>query len=214
MKQPELDRDRIKVAVRRLKREQLLDVLDRALNVVPQDDLEALIQGFARRDDLLKAGDDPGSQLAEVKAFRDASLRGDNWQEFAVNSKNYMEKSLGTQAWLEECYRILRRIAKLAAGLPAIAAREAFEGLFDLMRRVDESDEILFFAEEGGSWMVGVDWREILPSYFGCLAKTSSPEEHALAVRKVLNEHGTVDSAGMIEAARAVATSEQRDALR
>jgi hypothetical protein len=45
--------------------------------------------------------------------------------------------------------------------------REAFELLFALLRRLDrDPDSVVFFADEGGSWQVGVDWRPALAAYF------------------------------------------------
>ena len=38
---------------------------------------------------------------------------------------------------------------------------------------------MVFFADEGGSWQVGVDWKSVLPADFRCLAETAGPEEFA-----------------------------------
>ena len=38
---------------------------------------------------------------------------------------------------------------------------------------------MIFFADEGGSWMVGVDWRQVLPAWFRVLSATASPAEIA-----------------------------------
>jgi hypothetical protein len=36
--------------------------------------------------------------------------------------------------------------------------RRAFDILFDLLDRFDDADDrMVFFADEGGSWMVGID---------------------------------------------------------
>ena len=37
--------------------------------------------------------------------------------------------------------------------------REAFELLLGLLRRIDKGDDVIFFADDEGSWRIGVDWR-------------------------------------------------------
>ncbi len=40
-----------------------------------------------------------------------------------------------------------------------VAGCQVFEVIFSLLRHIDEcTDDILFFADEGGSWEVGVNW--------------------------------------------------------
>ena len=60
-------------------------------------------------------------------------------------------------------------------GEPA-EVREAFETLFGLLCHIDKvPDDVVFFADEAGSWQVGVDWDKVLPAGFTCLAKTAEP---------------------------------------
>ena len=36
--------------------------------------------------------------------------------------------------------------------------------LFGLLNHIDKgNDSVVFFADEGGSWQVGVDWAKVLP---------------------------------------------------
>jgi len=42
---------------------------------------------------------------------------------------------------------------------PRQPVREAFELLLGLLRRIDKGDDVIFFADEEGSWRIGVDWR-------------------------------------------------------
>ena len=48
------------------------------------------------------------------------------------------------------------------------------------------SDEVIFFADEAGSWQIGVDWRTVFPAYFaayfGCLAEAAAADEFAKTV--------------------------------
>ena len=43
-------------------------------------------------------------------------------------------------------------------------------------------DDIVFFADEGGSWQVGVDWPKVLPALFACRAAVAEPDENARRV--------------------------------
>ncbi len=81
------------------------------------------------------------------------------------------------------------------------------------LRRLDEGEDTLFFADEGGSWNVGIEWRETLPGYFACVAATATPDEFATAVRGVIEEHASHDRTRHLGEARRVASPEQRAAL-
>jgi hypothetical protein len=61
-------------------------------------------------------------------------------------------------AFLERC------VAQSQKEDPATVC-QPFEIIFSLPGKVDEcNDDILFFADEGGSWQVGVDWENVLPA--------------------------------------------------
>ncbi len=75
------------------------------------------------------------------------------------------------------------------------------------------ADDILFFADEGGSWEVGVDWESVLPAWFKVLSATVGPAEYAQRIATTLKchyEHGRVK---MLAGARKIATPTQRQAL-
>jgi len=108
MAKTEIDRDKLRVHFRKLRKDTLLDLLDRAVDLVPKTRLPALVKGYvepeALHDDAAQGG------LPEaVKRFRDASLRGEYYEDFVVNSKNFMEKSGGTETWIAECERLIDR---------------------------------------------------------------------------------------------------------
>jgi hypothetical protein len=57
---------------------------------------------------------------------------------------------------------------------------QAFEIIFCLLSKIDEgTDDILFFADEGGSWQIGVHWENVLPAWFRVLSATAGPSEYA-----------------------------------
>ena len=96
-----------------------------------------------------------------------------------------------------------------------VECRNAFEILFGLLRHVDEClDDIIFFADEGGSWQVGVEWRSVLPAYFRCLAVTALPEDYARAAVLVIEEFESFNRALHLKSAREAANPAQKRALR
>src|SRR5438093_5397812 len=55
--------------------------------------------------------------------------------------------------------------------------RQAMDILFGLLNHIDKGDDdVIFFADEGGSWQVGVDWAKVLPVWFKVLSATAEPE--------------------------------------
>ena len=89
------------------------------------------------------------------------------------------------------------------------------ELLFELLDEIDRgSDKVIFFADEGGSWQVGVDDVKVLPAYFTSLAATTLPEEYAARVREMVQEYGSYKAERVLRAARQAANVDQRKALR
>jgi hypothetical protein len=153
--------------------------------------------------------------LDEVRKVHAASLAGEYYESFNVNSKNFMDKSQGTETFIAEFDRFLTRCIRAAAKRPQRPLREAFELLFALLRQIDEDpDSVVFFADEAGSWQVGVDWREALPAYFRCLAESTSGEELACEVDRVIADFADYERPKHLAAARRVASAEQKAALR
>ncbi len=175
-----IDRDKLRAAVCRLDNDALRNMLDDAINVLPQTQLVKLAGRYVDCKSLQTSGPTCVDLLAEVKAFAKASRAGDYYESFAVNSKNYMEMSGGTRAWIAECERLLNRCVKTAdKGKPAELCA-SFDILFALLAHIDEClDDIVFFADEGGSWQVGVDWSKVLPTWFACLATVAEPDDFA-----------------------------------
>jgi hypothetical protein len=70
-----VDIEKLRAALRHMSRGNLLSIANRAIELVPQ------------------ATRDAATLLVEVRTFHDACLRGDYYESFAVNSKNYMDTS-------------------------------------------------------------------------------------------------------------------------
>lgn len=81
-------------------------------------------------------------------------------------------------AWIADCHRLFARwVAQGKKEDPATVC-QSFEIMFSLLSKIDEcSDSILFFADEGGSWEIGVDWETVLPAWFRVPSAATGPSE-------------------------------------
>ena len=215
MPKREIDRDKLRVAIRKMEDESVRSLLDEAIDLLPQSKLAKLIEHYVDPKELRPDSKRKGALLDDVKTFQKASLRGDYYEDFMVNSKNYMDMSKGTEVWIAECNRLLGRcVDQSAKGDPA-ETREAFEIIFSLLEHIDAClDDIIFFADEGGSWQVGVEWDKVFPAWFKCLAVTAEPEEYASRVVEMVDEFDDYDREKHLTAAKRIATPAQKKALR
>ena len=209
-----IDLERLRVALRRLSRGDLLIIAERATELVPRAKQRALVGDFVRLDRLAGRKSRAAPVLDEVRTFREASLRGDHYEGFAVDSRNFTQKSEGTEEFIAEFDRLVGKCIRAAEKTPGPPLREAFDLLFGLLRHIDEGhDDVVFFADEGGSWQLGVDWRAVLPAYFRCLAASASPEEFAREVDRTIKSFAEYERPRHLTAARRVASAEQKAAL-
>jgi hypothetical protein len=214
MASPQIDRAKLRAVIRELGNDSVFYMLDEALDLLPQSKLLKLIKRYVDPSKLEPDGDGQTDLLSDVKTFEKASLAGEYYESFAVNSKNFMEKSMGTRAWIAECHRLLDRcVAQGKKGHP-LEVRTAFDIIFGLLDHIDEClDDIIFFADEAGSWQVGVDWGKVLPAWFKALSVTAAPGEYAGRITDLLKRHYNYGSAKMLAIAHKIATPEQRRAL-
>lgn len=209
-----IDLERLNVALRRLSRDNLLVIAERATELVPRAKLRALVGDSVRLDDLAERKSGAAPLLNEVRKFHAASMRGDHFESFAVNSTNFMQESEGTEEFIADFDRLLGKCVRASEKTPGPPLREAFELLFGLLRHIDEGhDDVIFFADEGGSWQVGVNWRAALPAYFQCLAQSASPEDFAREVDRAIKDFAEYERPRHLTAARRVAGAEQKKAL-
>jgi hypothetical protein len=212
---PAVDLEKLRVALRRMNRGNLLMVAERAIEIVPRAKLRMLVGDMVRLDELAEGKRGAAPLLDEVRKFHDASLQGEYFESFGVNSKNFMEQSEGTEAFIAEFDRLTGTCVRAAAKGPHAPLREAFDLLFALLRRIDDDpDSVVFFADEAGSWQVGVDWRTVLPAYFRCLAEDTQAEDFAREVDRTISDFADHDRSRHLAAARRVASAEQKAALR
>jgi len=124
-------------------------------------------------------------------------------------------KSSGTQAWIAECHRLVDHCVAASGKGRHAAAREAFELIFSLLRHINEEDQkVLFFADEPGVWQVGVNWEEVMPPWFECLAQTAGPDDFAQAALVMITAFFRGDRERYLRMARRSADPAQKKALK
>jgi hypothetical protein len=204
---------KVNAAIRSLPKETLFDILDRALVHVPADALSAVLGTVVPIKEVQEGPVAAKALLKAMKQFHKDTLDGVHFDSFDVNSKNWTDKSEGTEEWIAECKRLHESCVAQAPAGPPETVRVAFEFLFDLLRRIDKGEDIVFFADEAGSWQVEVDWDDVLPAYYGCLSQTATPHEYAKVVTGLVADFAGSDRASYIRPARKAATPEQGRAL-
>jgi hypothetical protein len=208
-----IDRTKLRRALRSAGEDTIFYLLDRAIELLPDPQLLELVRPYLPLEPLAPDTHDTGGLLADVEAFARASLAGEYYEDFLVNSRNCMDTSSGTRAWITECRRLLDR-SIAADDLPRAVVREAIERIFDLLRRIDACrEDIIFFADEAGSWQVGVDWARF-PCWFACLAETTAPDEYAREVVSAVHEFESYLRDQHLADAHRLATPQQALALR
>jgi len=212
----QIDRDKLRAEVRRLGSEYVFYMLDDAIELLPQSKLHKIAKKYLDlkrlRLDAEKAT--KPDLLTDVRRFEKASLAGEYYESFGVNSQNYTQVSAGTSAWIAEYRRLLDRCVMNVTKSNPAKVRGAMDILFGLLNHIDEGhDDVIFFADEGGSWQVGVDWARVLPTWFKVLSATAEPEEYAQRITTLLSCHYRYGRDKMLVIARRTATMHQRKAL-
>jgi hypothetical protein len=212
-KRSRIDPHKLRVAIRRLDRHHHLMLLDRAIDMLPASALGKLVHDFFRPEELRAEGPRP-SLLAQIQAFHAASLAGEFYEDFAVDSRNHMTHSRGTGTFIAEYHRLLDRLCEASARGKLSEARPGFELLFDLLRQIDEFRiDIVFFADEAGAWQIGVHWPSVFPAWAHCVAAEEPPEAFAAIVHGMIDEFARTDRAALLRIAAALASEKQAAAL-
>lgn len=210
----EIDRDKVRVQARMLDRAGLLVWLDRAIDLHPDEALSDLIAGFVDLQDVLADENTTNSLLCTIREFHRDSMSGHSYEAFRVDSRNFMQMSRGTEVFIAEHSRLVDACLRAEQAGDLATAAEGLGLLIELMREIDRGErDIVFFADEAGSWQVGVPWERVLPAWFRSLAPTSEPHEWARTVVDAVNDFAGYKMHDMLAAAREIATPEQRKAL-
>lgn len=166
-----VNHEKVWSVLQRMDREALLVVLSRALRCVAANQLETVFRDYAWPHEVGAVEEPEARSLVEtVREFADAALRGEYYQDFLVTSQNFTSKSPKTQDFGARLGALLDRcVAEATRSQPAQVCA-AYELLFDLLREIDKFEkDIVFFADEGGIWQFGIQWKRVLPGYFRCL---------------------------------------------
>lgn len=190
------DLAKVRAYLRRMGHQYVFAMLDEAVGMLPKAKLEALVRRYinlkAVQKDPPPRDLEPGL-LAEVTDFAARSRRGDYFESFNVNSKNYTEQSNGTTAWIADCNRLLDRcVARVSVARGRCEALASFEILFDLIDLAASCNEdIVFFADEGGLWSFGIDWKPVFEAWAACAAEVVVDDDVFEArLAKVLTRFG------------------------
>ena len=209
-----LDLAGIRRSLQDLSRGQLLIIAERAVEALPNAELLALLGDLIQVDILAQGRASAPTLLGEVRSFHATSLAGRYHESFPVSGWNCTQQSKGTDAFIAEFDRLVARCVRDVDVGPQAAVRQSFELLFGLLRHIDlAQDDVIFFADEGSSWDVGVHWRTVLPAYFRCLAGTAEADEFARAVDEGIADFAEHDRVHYLSQVRCVATTSQQNAL-
>ncbi|MDH3209009.1 MAG: hypothetical protein OEL91_01270 [Burkholderiaceae bacterium] len=197
-----------------LSRDELLIVAERALEMVPNAELPSLLGNLVQVEGSVEAPPRASTLLEEARVFHAISMSGGFYDSFDVNARNCTQQSGGTGAFTAKFDRLIARCVREADNRPHQTVCEALEILFGLLRHIDEGrDDVIFFADEGGSWNLGVDWPRALPAYFRCLAETTTAEEFTRTVDQVITDFVEHDRGRYLSEAWRVATAAQQASL-
>ena len=174
---PAIDRDKLRTALRRLDDERVFYMLNDAIDLLPPARLAKLAGRYLDVSQLRPDAQGTKSLLAEARAFDASSRAGTYYQSFNVNSKNFMDKSAGTRAFIADCKRLLDRCVARASKGDAAETREAIELILGVLRHIDEChDDVVFFADEAGAWQVGATWARVFQRCFSVSARGTGPD--------------------------------------
>lgn len=190
VKDARIDLAKLRNRVRIQPHETVYAMLDNAFDLLTAANLTKLIRQHLPLEDLHRDEPEPKRDSLRrlrvaVEAFAAASHRGDYFDPFDVNSRNYTEQSNGTTAWIGECNRLLSRcVERTSHQRTTDGVMSTFELLFDLIEQAVSCEfDILFFADEGGVWSLGFDWPSVARAWFDCTkrAKGSSSRARRIA---------------------------------
>ena len=110
MPKTQIDRDKLRAAIRGMGDEYIYFMLDDAIELLPQTKLLKLVKEHfpaAQISQLCPDSDAQGDLLPTVKRFEEASLAGEYYESVDVNSHHFMELPQGTRAWVADFRRLL-----------------------------------------------------------------------------------------------------------
>ncbi len=199
----------------RLKKTELLEILGLAFEALPRTRLPDVFGDQVDLDTIggMRKSISGGTLLKKVRQFHQDSLNGRHRQGFNVNSRNYREVSDGTKTWIAEVNALFSQAIVASEDGHPRHVREAMDLLFDLLNRIDDGEDFIFFADEQGSWQVGVEYKKVFPAYFKVLATTADAKEYGDRVHELITLFERYNKDNHLKVAKKIATPAQRTAL-
>lgn len=148
-----------------------------------------------------------------VTSFHADSVAGKYYAPFEVNSKNYTHVPEKTTQWFDLLNDLLADSTQLSAQGQHAMAAECFGLLYDLIKQIEQGEEIVF-ADELGMWMLPGDEKPYLAAYVASLAAVSTPEEFTATVVPLMRRERASSRAHVYDAAVRVANKAQSAALK
>jgi len=190
----------------------LLGMLKNAYEVMDDDQRAEVIGSLAQQipPTMQTVEVDPDEVLEEIEDFRAASLAGNHYEPFAINSKNWRHIPDGTREWFDDLGDLLADCVQLTRQGQHGAAVECFAILWALILQMENGAKIVFGDEIGG-WMIPGDKKQHLRAYLESLAATATPEAFTQAVTPLLVRDSHQSFSGQVyQSAADFAGPEQR----
>jgi hypothetical protein len=206
-----VDEQEVFAYLQKQKKAVLLDYLHSAFDAMNAMQRRAVFADTVRRPTKAPV---KGEQLREeISDFRRASLAGEYYAPFDVNSKNFMHVPEETREWCDRFARFLADASQLTGRGEHTQAVACFAVLYELIDALDWGKEIIF-AEEAGSWMIPADKKVWLKAYLTSLAATATPEAFTAAALPLLKwDSGNSFSGQAYASALKVANPQQKTHL-
>jgi hypothetical protein len=177
--------------------------------------IHEVVEGYVAFEQIVVPAGKRTRVLDKVKAFDEASRRGEYYESFGGNSKNFMEKSEGTEEWIAECERLLEEVASGSSptasgtkGAKLSSSSSRFSGGSTKARTTSSSSPTK--ADLGRSARTGP---RCSPRPFRCLSATAAPEEYAQLMNAIVTDFARHDAAKYMSRARGAAAREQKAVL-
>lgn len=171
-----MNKDRVFQSLSEQDARTLLELLRSVYDLLSYDDREALFGRYV--EEMPPAQVDGEALLVDIEYFAATSRNGLYYAPFMINSKNYRHIPEETEEWFEKMGDFLQDSCQLTAQGAYSQAVACFGLLYELVKEVDDGEEIVF-GDEIGSWMIPGDEKEHLTAYLTAVSQTATPDAFA-----------------------------------
>lgn len=189
---------RIWDSIRRLERERLLILAARTVDRLAVDDLEVLLADHERGTPTPEGPHREDSLVGAVEHFCTEARSGAYFQELWTKGKyRSFLPSPKTEEFGAKLTLLLDLCVAEAEDADPKEVCGAYEMLLGLLQEIDrfDRDDIVFWADEPGTWQLGIDWARVIPPYLRCLAKVLPPKEFGEKASALMGRLDPLDAA-------------------